>query len=123
MDFLLHTQLYMYLLVVLFKPHSPYLLHNRVSRLGRYHITCRLNKGLRKELFTPKELGCVLPKIPFSPPSYLSYPIHLNLASMLTKPKTRSLPLNPVFFFLFLFSILCCCHIGNHPQEGLAIWL
>jgi hypothetical protein len=99
MDFLLHTQLYMYFLVVPFRPHSPYLLHNRISRLGRYPITCRLTKGLCKELFMPKELGCVLPKIPFSPPSYLSYPIHPNLASVLTKPKTGSLPLNSVFFF------------------------
>jgi hypothetical protein len=76
MDFLLHTQLYMYLLVVPFGPHSPYLLHNLLSRLGHYSITCRLTKGLCKELFTPKELGCVLPQKTLFPSILLifSYP-------------------------------------------------
>jgi hypothetical protein len=47
-----YTILYMYFLVILLSPHRPYLLHNLLSRLGRYPITCRLTKGLRKELFT-----------------------------------------------------------------------
>ncbi len=117
MDFLLHTQLHMYLLVVPFGPHSPYLLHNLFSRLSRYHITCRLLKAYARSSLrkgTKRIRMCLTQKKTLFPSILLilSYPSKPSLGAHQTKP--RSLPLNQMFFFFFFFKFLL---FGNFVKK------